>query len=95
MDIEKLLENFRYYFSRNYIWRRWMFFTCWRWDNFGSISEFGGIQFLKLKIIPKKSVKTDYILNQYYYTNEIWSVGSYYILFDGRSDDDRRNQSRW
>lgn len=51
--------------------------------NFGK-DEHGGVQFLRLHIIPQKNVKTDYVLNQFYNTHEIWSIGSYFVLFDGR-----------
>jgi len=92
MDVERRLENFKYYFSTKYVWRRWMFFNFWRLDNFGSIYKFGGIQLLKLKIIPRKNVKTDYVLNQYYNTRDIWSVGSCFVLLDGRCDYERWRQ---
>ena len=92
MDIEKLIEKIKFYFATEYVWRRWMFFYFWRLDNFGSTYEFGGIQFLKLKIIPKKNVITDYILNQHYNTHRIWSAGAYFVLFDGRCDYDRWRQ---
>ena len=55
--------------------------------NFGR-SEFNGTQFLKLRFIPKKNVKSDYVLNQFYNTREIWDVGSYFVCFDCRDPYD-------
>lgn len=51
--------------------------------NFGK-DEHGGFQFLRFHIIPKKNVKNNYVLNQFYNTHEILSVGSYFALLDGR-----------
>jgi hypothetical protein len=55
--------------------------------NFGR-SEFNGTQFFKLRFIPKKNVKNDYVLNQFYNTREIWSLGSYFVCFDFRDSYD-------
>lgn len=85
IGIDRFLESyiFKHEFLRKYVWRRWMFFMCWRWENFG-VTEFGGTQLFRLKIIPKRNVKCEYILNQHYDTHEIWSVGSYFACIDGR-----------
>jgi len=55
--------------------------------NFGR-SEFNGTQFFKLRFIPKRNVKCDYVLNQFYNTREIWSAGSYFVCVDCRDPDD-------
>jgi len=51
--------------------------------NFGR-SEFDGTQFFKLRFIPMKHVKCDYVLNQFFNTRNICSVGSYFVCLDGR-----------
>lgn len=78
-----IIEDVKYYFSYMYIWRQWMFFTCWRYENFGA-TYFGGFQLFGLKIVPKANVSCEYKLNQYYNTNQIIQIGSYFILFDNR-----------
>lgn len=73
-NIEELKRRLHY---------KWLRFKVFYIYNIG-IDEFNGIQFLELHIVPKKNVKTDYVLNQYYNTHEIWSIGSYFVFFDRR-----------
>lgn len=77
------VKDLKYYFSYAYIWRQYMFFTFWRYRNFGATFH-GGVQFFELKVIPTANVKSEYVLNQYYNTNEIVVIGSYFVLFDDR-----------
>lgn len=72
------LEYFRYRYLRAKV-----FFIL----NFGR-NEFDGIQFLKFHFIPKKNVKCDYVLNQFYNTHDIWNIGSSFVCIDGRDPYD-------
>jgi ankyrin repeat protein len=68
-----------------------MFFSLWRMNNFGKENDkYGGFLFMGIRFIPKKNVKSGYLLKQDLKTYDSWNVGSYIALFDERSDDDRR-----
>lgn len=42
-----------------------------------------GFQLFALHIVPVAAVRSDYVLKQFYLTNEVWKVGAYFILFEG------------
>lgn len=62
---------------------KWLKLELFLLTNFGA-SEFKGMQFFKLRIVPKQNVKNQYLLQQHYNTYTSWCVGPFFILLDER-----------
>ena len=56
--------------------------------NFGR-GYFECIQFFDLRFVPKKNTKGEAAVTKHFHSYYCWTVGAYFIVFDGRYPCDR------